>query len=143
MAHTILVADDERSNLEIILNHFVESDEDYTVIAAPNGEIACKLAVTRQPDLILMDWNMPVMSGMEAIDKLKSDPATQNIPVLMVSARSSADDFQQALNKGAMDYIRKPVDSIELLARVKTALRLYDNYKEIERLKELISTLKK
>ena len=135
MAHTILVADDERSNLEVILNHFSGSSEGYTVIAAPNGEVACKLAKARNPDLILMDWNMPIMNGLEAIEELQKDENTKNIPVLMVSARSTPEDLQVAMDKGALDYIHKPVEKVELLARVKSALRLYDGQREIKKLK--------
>ncbi|MCH8318307.1 MAG: response regulator [Bacteroidetes bacterium] len=147
MKHTILIADDESSSLKVILNYLTESGQDYSVIAAPNGEIACKLARERQPDVILMDWNMPVMSGIEALDKLKSDPSTNEIPILMVTARASSEDLQLALDKGAMDYIRKPIDKIELLARVKSALKLYDSFKTIKqqqkKIEEINVTLKK
>ncbi|MBL4654845.1 MAG: response regulator [Bacteroidia bacterium] len=132
MAYTILVADDERSNLQLILNYLEEADQDYSVISAPNGMVACKLATEKKPDIILMDWIMPGMSGIEAVEYLKKQEETKDIPIIMVTAQTSSEELKKGLETGALDYIKKPVDKVELLARVRSAIELYESYKKIK-----------
>ncbi|MBL4716443.1 MAG: hybrid sensor histidine kinase/response regulator [Bacteroidetes bacterium] len=132
MAYTILVADDERSNLQLILNYLEEADQDYAVISAPNGMVACKLATEKKPDIILMDWIMPGMSGIEAVEYLKKQEETKDIPIVMVTAQTSSEELKKGLETGAMDYIKKPVDKVELLARVRSAIELYESYNKIK-----------
>lgn len=130
MKHKILVVDDESAILQEITN--ILSDSSYKIMIAPNGRIACEIATQELPDLILMDWVMPEMSGIDAIKQLKSKKDTKDIPVLMVTAQTSSEELKEGLEVGAMDYIRKPIDKIELQARVKNALSLYEAYKLIE-----------
>ena len=90
-----------------------------------------------------MDWEMPEMNGIEAIKWLKNEPSTKDIPVLMVSALSSSEDIEMALDTGAIDYIRKPINKTELLARVKSALRIAQQFKNYaDRIKSLEAQLK-
>ncbi|OFX48540.1 MAG: hypothetical protein A2046_03310 [Bacteroidetes bacterium GWA2_30_7] len=143
MSKVILIADDERSNLQVIVKYINESTEKYEVMCAPNGKVACEIATASLPDLILMDWEMPEMNGIEAIKWLKNEPSTKDIPVLMVSALSSSEDIEMALDTGAIDYIRKPINKTELLARVKSALRIAQQFKNYaDRIKSLEAQLK-
>lgn len=131
--YTILVADDEKMNLQTILLYLKESGKNYKILSANNGEVACKVAESKLPDLVVIDWQMPVMSGIEAIRKLKSQDETKDIPIIMATgAMTSPENLQTALDAGAIDYIRKPIDKIELIARVQSALALSDSYKKIK-----------
>lgn len=141
-AATILVADDEQNNLRTILDYLRGAEMKYKILNATNGRIACQIAEQRQPDLIIMDWEMPEMTGIEAIRHLKSIPATTNIPIIMASGiMVSSEHLRLALDAGAIDYIRKPIDKIELLARIQSILALSESYKKIEQQKEELAEL--
>ena len=128
MNHKILIADDSPVNLTIMLDILL--DAGYEVFTALNGEIAVKQAADLLPDLILMDWQMPVMNGIEAIVILKKDALTREIPVIMVTGiATTAEHLQEAYQKGAIDFIKKPFEKIELLARVKAILSFVTYYK--------------
>jgi putative two-component system response regulator len=119
---TVLVVDDTADNLEVISGLLKDL---YQVKVASNGEAALKIAQSgNPPDLILLDIMMPELSGYEVCMRLKSDPATRDIPVLFLSALASAEDEAKGLELGAEDYITKPASPAILLARVKTHLRL-------------------
>lgn len=133
MKFTVLVADDEGSILQTITDCLTGANQGYSVIVAPNGEKACELAVKKLPDIILLDWMMPGQSGIESLQYLKSQEKTKEIPVLMVTGLTSSDNLKEAFDFGAVDYIHKPIDKIELLARVKSALLLSRSYKEIKK----------
>lgn len=123
----LLVVDDDAANFKVVLENF--NNEFFELMYAPNGKAGCEVAEKELPDIILMDWDMPVMNGMQALKNLKSSDVTREIPVLMVSGvMTTTHDLQEALETGAMDFIRKPYDSIELVARVKAALRLYHSH---------------
>lgn len=128
----ILLVDDQPDNTDTMMGYLNESGFNYKFLQALNGKIACKVAEKRLPDLIIMDWEMPVMNGHEALVNLKKNPLTADIPVVMATGRSSGGDLQQALDSGAADYIRKPIEKLELLARVKTCLDLARYIKEIK-----------
>lgn len=128
---TILVIDDEQRFLDVITNTLKASN--YKVIQALNGEMGVMVALKFMPDIIICDWEMPVMDGIEAIKTLKNDKETKDIPVIMATgAMTTSDDLNTALNAGAVDYIRKPIDPIELIARINSALKLSKSYKEIK-----------
>lgn len=95
------------------------------ILEADNGAIGVEIARERRPHVILMDWAMPVMDGLEATRILRSDPRTEDIPILMLTAveRDSA-RIREALEAGAMDFVTKPVDALELRARTASALRI-------------------
>jgi two-component system sensor histidine kinase/response regulator len=131
--HKILVIDDQPDNLKIIVDYLKESGTNYTILKAPNGKIACKIAEKKMPDLIITDWEMPEMDGIETIKYLKSKAETKDIPIIMASGvMTQSKNLKMALEAGAVDYIRKPVDKTELIARVHSMLKLADSYKEIK-----------
>ena len=117
---TILIVDDEPTNLSVLSQ--VLSDC-YKVRAANSGARALQVAVSKpRPDLILLDVMMPDMDGYAVLTQLKKDPATQDIPVIFVTAMESVVDEEKGLGLGAVDYIMKPIRPAILLARVKTHL---------------------
>lgn len=136
MRHSkILIVDDDIDNLNVIIRHVEEDQEPYELLQALSGEAAFEIAMNEIPDLIIADWEMPVMNGIELIKKLKEDDRTSNIPVIMCTgAMLTSEDLRMALQAGAVDYIRKPIDKIELLARIQATLRLSASYKEIQEL---------
>lgn len=116
----ILVVDDEAS-LRTLLKRFLQL-EHYEVITAENGAQALALLVEHQPDLVLLDMNMPVMSGMEALRRIKTDPATRDVPVVIVSSEVDVDGIATCLKLGAEDYLPKPFNPVILSARVGACL---------------------
>jgi PleD family two-component response regulator len=119
----ILVVDDNVQNREL-LEAYMEELEGVTTISASDGRQALELVESRKPDLILLDIMMPKMSGFEVCKKLKSDPATKDIPVIMITALHEAGDVERAVEVGTNDFITKPVNRLDLLMRVKTLLRV-------------------
>jgi two-component system sensor histidine kinase/response regulator len=118
----ILVVDDEPSN--IFLLEGLLSAEGFTVSTAFNGREALVKVKTEAPDVVLLDIMMPEITGIEVLERLKSDPEVSDIPVIMVTAKSEAEDVAEALGKGAVEYIKKPINEIEMLARLRTILKL-------------------
>jgi putative two-component system response regulator len=124
----ILVADDEDSNRLLFKTMLTRLG--YEVIEAPNGKIAFDKAKELSPELILMDVRMPVMDGLEATRLLKADPRAKLIPVVIISSMSDVKDRVLALDAGADDFMSKPVDRIELQARVRSLVKMkeYNDY---------------
>lgn len=122
--HEILIVDDIPSNLNFLSE--VLHVEGIGVILATTGADAIEIARYKTPDLILLDIAMPVMDGYEVCEKLKEDPATRDIPVIFLTARTEPEDILQGFQTGAVDYILKPFNAMELIARVKTHLELRD-----------------
>ncbi len=136
----ILVVDDDTKNLGVVVKHFQETP--YELIHAPNGKQGCKVALEELPDLILMDWAMPMMNGIDATLWLKAKTVTKDIPVLMTTGvMTTSEDLKEALEAGAMDFMRKPYDPLELTSRVEAALRLSQSYKELKQKNFEISEL--
>ena len=117
----ILVVEDEPSQREVLAYNL--KAEGFFVISADNGEDALLLVEEEKPDLILLDWMMPNLSGIEVCRRLKSGNETRAIPIVMVSARSEEMDKVRGLEIGADDYLVKPYSVIELIARLRTQLR--------------------
>ena len=117
----ILLVEDEPAQREI-LAYNLES-EGFDVRRAENGEEAILLVAEALPDLIILDWMMPLLSGIEVCRQLKTREDTRNIPVIMLSARSEEVDTVRGLETGADDYVVKPYSMRELMARVRTQLR--------------------
>jgi len=133
----ILIVDDQPENLQTIADIFIKSQLHYEIIQAPNGKIALKIIEKIVPDLIIADWEMPEMDGIEFIKQLKQNKNTVDIPVIMCTGvMTSSKNLQTALRAGAVDYIRKPIDEIELIARTRANLHLADNYAKIKQLNE-------
>ncbi len=119
---TILVADDEPSNRSLLQRRLERAG--YSVVTARDGREAVDNARATLPDLILLDVMMPVMDGLEACRVIKADEATRDIPVIFLSARDETDVKVNGLSMGANDYISKPFNAEELLARVDVAMRI-------------------
>ena len=131
--YTILIVDDSPDNLETIADYLKKSELSIKILKAPNGKIACMLAEEKLPDLIIMDWEMPEMNGIETIKHLKSLESTKDIPVIMCTGKmTTSENLKTAMEAGAVDYIRKPIDNTELTARVYSMLKLAESYKEIK-----------
>jgi two-component system, OmpR family, phosphate regulon response regulator PhoB len=118
---TVLLVEDEPSQREV-LSYNLEA-EGFRVVQAENGEEALLLVGEAAPDLILLDWMLPNVSGIEVCRRLKLRPETRGVPIIMLSARSEEVDRVRGLETGADDYIIKPYSVIELVARVRAALR--------------------
>ncbi|MCT4576338.1 phosphate regulon transcriptional regulator PhoB [Donghicola sp.] len=118
---TVLVVEDEPAQREV-LTYNLEA-EGFRVIRAENGEEGLIMVDEDRPDLIVLDWMMPNVSGIEVCRRLKSRGDTRSIPVIMLSARSEEVDRVRGLETGADDYVIKPYSVVELMARVRTQLR--------------------
>ena len=119
----VLVVDDNLQNLEL-LEAYLEDLEGVTTISATDGESCLRKVATEKPDLILLDIMMPRMSGYEVCKKLKSDPSTKDIPIIMVTALYEMGDIERGDEVGTNDFVTKPVNRVDLLSRVKTLLRV-------------------
>jgi DNA-binding response OmpR family regulator len=138
----ILVIDDLPENV-FLLQDRLES-EGYEVITAYEGKSGLNKAISEQPDLILLDIMMPDITGLEVCKKLVTNEESSHIPIILVTAKIEAEDIKEGLEAGAFDYIKKPFNRIELLARVKSALKLSDARKqliEVERSKLFAATV--
>lgn len=118
----VLVVDDNLQNLEL-LEAYLEELDFVTTISATDGQGCLKKVESEKPDLILLDIMMPRMSGYEVCQKLKSDPETKDIPIIMVTALYEDGDVERGTEVGANDFVSKPVNRIDLLTRVKSFLR--------------------
>ena len=119
-APTILIIEDNPSNLKVIVAYLEETDFDCMV--ARTGERGLELAGLEPPDLILLDVLMPGIDGFEVCRRLKADETTRNIPVLFMTALTSVEDKVKGLEAGGVDYLTKPIQQEELLARINTHL---------------------
>ncbi len=126
---TLLIVDDHLRDFDLIVD--VLSQQDYLVKSAPSGWGALQLIESTAPDLILLDIEMPGMSGYEVCTRLKANPQTQDIPVIFVSVSDQLFDKVKAFSVGGADYITKPYQIEELLARVNTHLALRDLTREL------------
>lgn len=118
----ILVIDDLPENVFILQDRL--EHEGYEIITAYDGKSGMEKAHTELPDLILLDVMMPGINGIEVCKTLVNDKKTSDIPIILVTAKTGAEDTKEGLDAGAYDYIKKPFNKIELLARVKSALKL-------------------
>ena len=119
---TVLVADDSVTVRAVVRLQLEAAG--YAVVEVEDGQQALKAAAGRHLDAVLMDIEMPVMDGMRAVSCLKQDPATRDLPVVFLSSRDSGQDVVEALRLGAHDYLRKPTEEGELLARVAAAVEV-------------------
>ncbi|MBN2018725.1 MAG: response regulator [Sedimentisphaerales bacterium] len=127
----VLVVDDNRENLEL-LEAYLE-DLDCRTIPATDGPEALEIVKNDKPDIILLDIMMPKMSGFEVCRRVKGDPATADIPIIMVTALNEYGDMQRGVDCGTDDFVSKPVNKIELLTRVRTMLKLKHITDKLER----------
>jgi len=127
----VLVVDDNPHNLELILAYL--EDVDCRTVSAEGGLEALEIIRNDPPDLVLLDVMMPKISGFEVCRKLKSNPQTADIPVIMVTALNEMGDIERAIQSGTDDFLSKPVNKWELITRVKTMLRLKHLTDKLER----------
>lgn len=140
----ILVVDDDVSNLMIHVDYLTESENNYEVLQANNGELALKVVEKKKPDLILLDWEMPGLSGPEVISELKAQEAYKDIAIIIITGMmTSSENLEMALDTGAVDFLRKPVDKSELLARIRSMLAFTQIYKDKIRNEHKINELLK
>jgi len=130
MKANILVVDDTPDNLRLLIDMLAK--QGYKIRAASNGRHALKTAQANPPDLILLDIKMPGMDGFEVCEQLKTDERTRDIPVIFISALDGVFDKVRAFSLGGVDYITKPFQAEEVLARVETHLGLQRLQKELE-----------
>ena len=123
----ILVVDDLPENVFMLQDRL--EHEGFEVLTAYDGYTGIDKAKNALPDLILLDIMMPDITGLEVCKILVNEPSTKDIPIILVTAKSGAEDTKEGLEAGAFDYIKKPFNRIELLARVKSALKLSDAHK--------------
>lgn len=136
---TVLIVDDNPQNVEL-LQAFVETLP-VKIVVATDGIEALEAVEKHHPDLILLDIMMPRMSGFQVCRKLKSDPATKDIQILMVTALNELGDVEQASECGTDDFISKPVNKLELLTRVRSLLRVRHLKNELERALDYLSEI--
>ena len=137
----ILIADDNEPNVEL-LEAYLNGLEVETAIAVDGQDTLEKVAAFK-PDLILLDIMMPKLSGFEVCKQVKSNPATQGIMVLMVTALNELGDIERAVDAGTDDFLSKPVNKMELLIRVENMLKLRSVTDEVERLRRYIEEMER
>ena len=138
---TVLVVDDNQQNLEL-LQAYLE-DMDCETVPARDGVQALEIIGREPPDLILLDVMMPKMSGFEVCKRIKNDPRTADIPVIMVTALNEFGDIERGIDSGTDDFISKPVNKLELTTRVKTMLKLKHLSDKLERTLTYLSEIEK
>lgn len=132
----IMVVDDNSKNLQVVGKILYKNGYDLSLLG--EGKSVLELAREKQPDLILLDIMMPVMDGFEVCQLLKNDELTKNIPVIFLTAKTDEDDIVKGFETGGVDYIKKPFNPRELLARVNTHVELKRSREEIKTLKGFI-----
>lgn len=139
MPPKILIVDDNIPNLEL-LQAYLE-DIDCVIEQATDGFEAMDMIEKSRPDILLLDVMMPKISGFEVCKRLKTNPKTSDLPIIMVTALSEMGDIERAIDCGADDFLSKPVNRFELLTRVRTMLRIKDLTDKLERSLEYISLI--
>ncbi len=137
----VLVVDDNPQNQELLAAYLETMDVE--VATADDGVTALQQIAADPPDLILLDIMMPRMSGFEVCTKLKSDPATRDIPVIMVTALDRMADIQRAVDCGTDDFLSRPLSRLELVTRVRNLLKVRHLKNELDRTLEYLSEIEK
>jgi len=135
----VLIADDNEANVELLEAYLADVDVDVAV--AVDGQDTLDKVASFQPDLILLDVMMPKLSGFEVCQKIKSNPATSGIMILMVTALNEHGDMERAVDAGTDDFLSKPVDKMSLVKRVENMLKLRNISDELERLRRYIEQM--
>jgi putative two-component system response regulator len=136
---TILVADDQAANRELLDE--LLTTQGFIVVTVPDGAAAVEELTRTQVDLVLLDVMMPHLNGFEVCQKIKSNPETYLIPIVLVTALSDKKDRIEGIKAGADDFLTRPVDRVELLARVGSLLKLKYRTDELERAEAVLFTL--
>jgi CheY-like chemotaxis protein len=120
MMKRLLVAEDDLDIARLV--QFQLQFSGYEVTLAPDGSEALKIARKEPPDLILVDWMMPIMDGLQTVKALKADPALRHIPVILMTARAQGHDIQAGMNAGAVAYLVKPFPLEQLISTIREVL---------------------
>ncbi len=136
----VLIVDDNEQNLELLHAYLDELGGEVRV--AHDGLEAIDSVADNAPDIILLDIMMPKMSGFQVCEKLKKDPATRDIPIIMVTALNEVGDVERAIDSGADDFLTKPVNKLELLTRVRSLLRVRQLKRQLEQAVTEIRTMR-
>jgi len=134
----ILLVDDSKTNLDVLVEIL---KDDYRLAVAKNGERALELARELVPELILLDIMMPGMDGYETLRRLKEQPETSEIPVIFISALADAEDKAKGFSQGAVDYLIKPFDVVEALARIKTHMELIQTRRALKKRQNILERM--
>lgn len=137
----VLIVDDDRPSLEL-LQAYLE-DVDCVTACAHDGIEALEAIGKKTPDLVLLDIMMPKMSGFEVCKRIKNDPKTKDIPVIMITALNEFGDIERGIDSGTDDFISKPVNKLELITRVKIMLKLKHLSDKLERTLAYLSQIEK
>jgi adenylate cyclase len=132
MPAKILIVDDEPFNLDLLEQELMEYEYDYIIERATNGLEALEKTASFKPDVILLDFMMPKMNGLEVVKQLRASEEHKSIPVIILTAKATQEDKVAGLDAGADDYVTKPFDSFELLARVRAMLRIKQMHDVLE-----------
>ena len=135
----ILIADDNQTNVELLEVYL--AGVDCEIATAVDGRDTLEKVACFNPDLILLDIMMPKLSGFEVCKKVRQNPATKDIMVLMVTALNEPGDIERAVHAGCNDFISKPINKLELLKRVHNLLELRHVTDELERLRRYIDSM--
>jgi class 3 adenylate cyclase len=130
MPNKILIVDDEPFNLDLLEQEL--ADQNYVVERANDGVEALEKVESFKPDVILLDYMMPKMNGIEVVKRLRQDEKYKSLPVILLTAKGSQEDKVRGLDAGADDYVVKPFDSFELLARVRSMMRIKELHDSLE-----------
>jgi two-component system sensor histidine kinase/response regulator len=134
---SVLVVDDNPANLGLLFDLLDEAE--FEVLVAQNGESAIKRAQNAHPDIILLDVMMPGMDGFETCEQLKTDETTTDIPIIFMTALANIDDKMKGFTLGAVDYITKPIQPEEVMARIKTHLTIQALQRDLRKKNEELS----
>jgi putative two-component system response regulator len=138
-APLVVIIEDEPTQ-RALLSRLLDR-EGYRVVAIGDGEIGLSAILQQTPDLVLLDLNLPRMDGYEICRQLRLDPVTATLPVIVITAHTATEDMVAALDAGADDFLAKPVQQAELLARMRSAIRLRRSITSLERATQIVAAL--
>lgn len=139
MSHRVLIADDNEPNVELLEAYLAGLDVEVAI--AVDGQDTLDKVAEFKPHVLLLDVMMPKMSGFEVCERLKGDPATSGVMILMVTALNELGDIERAVEAGTDDFLSKPVNKVELVKRVENMLKLFSVTDEVERLRRYIEEM--
>lgn len=132
---TVLIADDSPSNLQLLFD--ILSKAGYEILAAENGKEVLEIVEEEKPDIFLLDVMMPFVDGFELCRQLKLDPRFESTPFIFITAKNTSEDIVRGFAAGAVDYVLKPFNEAEILARVRTHIHLHEVLMELEQMRQL------
>lgn len=139
--NTILIVDDDKEGLKTLNYHLHRKA--YRIQSAANGAIALKILERTLPELIITDWDMPQVNGIELIQRVKNNPTTRHLPMIIITGiNTTPENLKKAFDAGADDFIAKPLNYIELYARVDSTLKMYRALHTVQEQRRIIEDQK-